>query len=123
VTYSRHVLLLLPLLVALGQQAGLLHQLGHDLDAAARVVAPAGAATGADIGAGDPGPDAEGHAGACALCVGYGGAAGSAPAVDSAKAPESSAFGRPLPGAAARHAVFAAGTPIRGPPPALSVPA
>lgn len=99
------------LLLLLGQQAGLLHHLGHDFDQAARLVA---SADGGSAGHGQGNSDADSL---CALCVGFGTGFTTAPnALRPTLAAPILAYARPLTDTRLHNPVALTGTPIRGPP-------
>ena len=105
-------------LLLIGQQAGLLHHLGHDFDEVARVTAAAldSAKAGSQL------PDTEEHAHACVLCVAYASAeSGAAAGAPLAVLVDLFSFFRPLASAAPLRPAALAGTPIRGPPQDFSV--
>ena len=116
--HSRVALWLFAILLLLGQQASLLHHLGHSVNDVAHLVAAAGAASENDT-APQPAPDA--HVSNCPLCVGFG-ATGAAVPVDLRfdTRPLLAAFARPLGEFRLLSIAESAAKPIRGPPARLS---
>lgn len=107
-------------LLLIGQQAGLLHHLGHDFDRAAGAVAAVDGGTAErSQDRGQDNSDADGRL--CMLCVGFG--AGSASAANDLRfslASPTLVYARPLADAPRLTPVALTGTPIRGPPPHFS---
>lgn len=105
---------LLTALLLLGQEAAVLHHLGHDLRALASQGATTGTAGGSLDGSGAPA--SEQSDGACALCVGFGSGAALTYAARFDFDARFLVFVRPLGQTSFHQPVAPTGILIRGPP-------